>query len=232
MFFFSLHQTYYWRSGIQRELPADTWRTWPGRTRWQHPASFCGSGCFGERRCVLFRHKNEATSEITMLIRKQLCLVLWANMMKRKHSLFELLVHGQDGRVAHKGEGQDGNSIDRLVEGAGSNINKLKQYKLKSWWWWCQRTYLWVVDKVFWRACVLAVIHSGCVQVGQADVQHLAQAFIQSIHVFRQRATDLELLDNYLEDRQTDFKVNFLHHGHQTEFLFWPKEDGTNSVNT
>lgn len=31
-----------------------------------------------------------------------------------KHSLFELLVHGQDGGVAHKGEGQDGNSVDSL----------------------------------------------------------------------------------------------------------------------
>lgn len=30
------------------------------------------------------------------------------------HSLFELLVHGQDGRVAHKGEGQDGNGVDGL----------------------------------------------------------------------------------------------------------------------
>lgn len=37
------------------------------------------------------------------------------NEMKASvHSLFELLVHGQDGRVAHKGEGQDGNSVDGL----------------------------------------------------------------------------------------------------------------------
>lgn len=58
------------------------------------------------------------------LIRKQLCLVLWANVMKWKHSLFELLVHGQDGRVAHKGEGQDGNSIDRLEGGGQTLINR------------------------------------------------------------------------------------------------------------
>lgn len=30
------------------------------------------------------------------------------------HSLFQLLVHGQDGGVAHEGEGQDGNGVDGL----------------------------------------------------------------------------------------------------------------------
>lgn len=33
---------------------------------------------------------------------------------KKKNLLFELLIHGQDGGVAHEGEGQDGESVDRL----------------------------------------------------------------------------------------------------------------------
>lgn len=32
------------------------------------------------------------------------------------YSLFELVVHGQDGWMAHKGEGQDRNSVDSLCE--------------------------------------------------------------------------------------------------------------------
>lgn len=40
------------------------------------------------------------------MIRKQ----LWLSV----YSLFELLIHGQDGRVAHEGEGQDGNGVDSL----------------------------------------------------------------------------------------------------------------------
>lgn len=39
-----------------------------------------------------------------------------ANKKTAVHSLLELLVHGQDGGVAHKGEGQDGNSVDGLKE--------------------------------------------------------------------------------------------------------------------
>lgn len=35
------------------------------------------------------------------------------------HSLFELLVHGQDGGVAHEGEGQDGNGVDSLRGNGG-----------------------------------------------------------------------------------------------------------------
>lgn len=37
----------------------------------------------------------------------------WGND-SRAHSLFELLIHGQDGRVAHEGEGQDGNGVHGL----------------------------------------------------------------------------------------------------------------------
>lgn len=60
--------------------------------------------------------------------------------------------------------------------------------------------YLRVEDKVFRCAGVLAVVHSGGVQLGQSGVQHLANSFVQS-WVHRQRAWDLELLDYHLWDK-------------------------------
>lgn len=67
--------------------------------------------------------------------------------------------------------------------------------------------YLRVEDKVFRSASVLTVVNGGGVQVGQGGVQHLANSFVQSF-VLRQRARDLELLDDHLEDQTTDFKLN------------------------
>lgn len=67
--------------------------------------------------------------------------------------------------------------------------------------------YLRVEDKVFRSASVLTVVNGGGVQVGQGGVQHLANCFVQSF-VLRQRARDLELLDDHLEDKTTDFRLN------------------------
>lgn len=60
--------------------------------------------------------------------------------------------------------------------------------------------YLRVENKVFWSANVLAVVHSGSVYVGKG-----------SVAVSGQRARDLELLDDHLEDKITDFRFIQIH---------------------
>lgn len=57
-------------------------------------------------------------------------LLLAARRFDGGYSLFQLLVHGQDGGVAHEGEGQDGNGVDGLRDrstgqGGGSSTQHL-----------------------------------------------------------------------------------------------------------
>lgn len=48
-----------------------------------------------------------------------ICFVsfLLVGLVKQAHLLFQLLVHGQDGGVAHEGKRQDGNGIHGLRDG-------------------------------------------------------------------------------------------------------------------
>lgn len=113
--------------------------------------------------------------------------------MKDVHSLFELLVHGQDGGVAHEGECQDGNSIDSLENTTKSKLCfKHNRYISISWWCFALDLHLRVEDEVFWRANV-----GGSVELGQRGVEHLGDGLIQSI--FRQGTRELELLDDNLD---------------------------------
>lgn len=128
------------------------------------------------------------------------------------HSLFELLVHGQDGRVADEGEGQDGNCVHSLGGRKTSNI-KIKSSTLVSFcrWFHLYELHLGVEDKVFGRAGV-AVVHGGGVHGGQGDVKHFARCLVESVEVFRQRTRDLELLDDHLMGHRTMF-------GLQSDFM-------------
>lgn len=119
------------------------------------------------------------------------------------HLLLELLVHGQDGRVAHEGKGQDGNGVhglrgtkelsntDPLVPPPPTSGASLDLH-------------LRVEDKVLGRASVLAVVHGRGVQLGEGGVQHLGRVVPGVVR--RQRARHLELLDDHLDGG--DKKIN------------------------
>lgn len=68
--------------------------------------------CIFLRERLFRRHGGERVSSRSLLFEAQ-------NVEAReRHSLFELLVHGQDGRVAHEGKDQDGQGVDRLERNA------------------------------------------------------------------------------------------------------------------
>lgn len=70
--------------------------------------------------CIFLRERLWRTK--TMTSQDTFCLFAFNG----GHSLFELLVHGQDGGVAHEGEGQDGNGVDGLGGGTNRSNGTLK----------------------------------------------------------------------------------------------------------
>lgn len=111
--------------------------------------------------------------------------------------------------MAHEGEGQDGNGVhgleksDKLKVRPQISRRVFVSAQVKR-----RPSHLRVEDKVLRRAGVLAVVHGGGVQLGQGGVEHFAKRLVQSVDVHGQRARDLELLDDHLEDKTSDFRFS------------------------
>lgn len=67
--------------------------------------------------CILLRERLFGVEEKKGQVRGPGGCFLPVGPIRKAHLLFELLVHGQDGGVAHEGKRQDGNGVHGLRDG-------------------------------------------------------------------------------------------------------------------